>query len=167
MTWYSVLHLLRQKQTMMCMKLAKIYAAYVTADTSVDATNIETPMAPSNSALKTGLDTMLWCYVIVVSTCYAIVLLGGAMSEARYVFWGEWRSSVPKKSSGQACMEFLRRFVPFLRVHGLVVNLPDPVPWAVGCGTAFILFTILSHLPLLCSHSLRTSIIILSSCYLS
>ena len=67
---------------MMCMKSEKIDAAYVTDDTSVEATNIEPPMAPSNSALKTGLVTMLWCYVIVISVCYAIVLLGGAMSAA-------------------------------------------------------------------------------------
>ena len=67
---------------MICMKSAKIDAAYVTADTSVVATNIEPPMAPSNSALKTGLVIMLWCYVIVISTCYVIILPGGAMSGA-------------------------------------------------------------------------------------
>ena len=45
---------------MICQKSAKIDAAYVTADTSFDATNIEPPMAPLDSALKTGLDTVLW-----------------------------------------------------------------------------------------------------------
>jgi hypothetical protein len=65
---------------MMCMKSEKIDAAYVTADTSVEATKIEPPMVPLDSALKTGLDTMLWCCDIVISTCYAIVLLGGTMS---------------------------------------------------------------------------------------
>ena len=68
------------------MKSAKIDAAYVTADTSVVATNIEPSMAPSNSALKNGLVTMLWCYVIVISTCYVIVLLGGAMSAGNMVY---------------------------------------------------------------------------------
>ena len=72
----------------MCMKSEKIDAAYVTADTSVDATNIEPPMAPSNSALKIGLDRMLWCYVIVISTCYATILLGGAMVGGAICFFG-------------------------------------------------------------------------------
>jgi hypothetical protein len=53
---------------MMCMKSAKIDAAYVTADTSVAAGNIEPPIAPLDSALKTGLDTMLWCCDIVICT---------------------------------------------------------------------------------------------------
>ena len=65
---------------MMCMKSEKIDAAYVTDDTFVEATNIEPPMAPSNSALKIGLVTMLWCYIIVSSVCYVTILLGGAMS---------------------------------------------------------------------------------------
>ena len=65
---------------MMCMKSEKIDAAYVTDDTSVEAANIEPPMAPSNSALKNGLVTMLWCYIIVSSVCYVTILLGGAMS---------------------------------------------------------------------------------------
>ena len=41
----------------------KIDAGYVTGDTSVEATNIEPSMAPSNSALETGPVTMLLlCY---------------------------------------------------------------------------------------------------------
>jgi hypothetical protein len=66
---------------------------------SVEATNIEPPMEPSNSALKTGLGAMLWCYVIVISTCYAIVLLGGAMSVVRYVFFGICNQRTKKPSS--------------------------------------------------------------------
>ena len=62
---------------MMCMKSAKIDAAYVTADTSFDATNIEPPMAPLDSALKTGLDTMLWCHDIIISTCDATIFVMG------------------------------------------------------------------------------------------
>ena len=64
----------------MCQKSAKIDAAYVTADTSFDATNIEPPMAPLDSALKTGLDTMLWCHDIIISTCDATIFVRGAMS---------------------------------------------------------------------------------------
>lgn len=71
---------------MMCMKSEKIDAAYVTADTSVDATNIEPPMVPLDSALKNGLGSMLWCYVIVISVCYVTILLGGAMLAARWIF---------------------------------------------------------------------------------
>ncbi len=44
---------------MMCMKSAKIDAAYVTTDMSVGTGNNEPPMAPLDSALKTGLVTML------------------------------------------------------------------------------------------------------------
>ena len=65
---------------MMCMKSAKIDAAYVTADTSFDATNIEPPMGPLDSALKTGLDTMLWRHDIIISTCDATIFQRGAMS---------------------------------------------------------------------------------------
>lgn len=65
---------------MMCMKSEKIDAAITTVDTYVSTGNTEPPMAPSNSELETGLVTMLWCYVIVISLCFAIVLLGGAMS---------------------------------------------------------------------------------------
>jgi len=67
---------------MMCMKSEKIDAAYVTADTSFDATNIEPPMAPLDSALKTGLDTMLWRHDIIISTCDASIFQRGAMSGA-------------------------------------------------------------------------------------
>ena len=69
-----------QEQTMMCMKSAKIDAACVTADTSFDATKIEPPMAPLDSALKTGLDTMLWCHDIIISTCDATIFLRGAVA---------------------------------------------------------------------------------------
>ena len=62
---------------MICQKSAKIDAAYVTADTSFDATNIEPPMAPLDSALKTGLDTVLWRHV---STRDATIFQRGAMS---------------------------------------------------------------------------------------
>jgi hypothetical protein len=58
-------------------------------------------MVPLDSALKTGLDTMLWCCDIVISTCYAIVLLGGAMSShvgGRCVLCFAVQ---PKKSCGQ------------------------------------------------------------------
>ena len=61
-------------------EISKNDAAVTTVDTYVSTGNTEPPMAPSNSALKTGLVTMLWCYVIVISLCFAIVLLGGAMS---------------------------------------------------------------------------------------
>ena len=61
---------------------AKIDAAYVTAETSFDATNIEPPMAPLDSALKTGLDTMLWRHDIIISTCDASIFQRGAMSGA-------------------------------------------------------------------------------------
>ena len=61
----------------MFIKSAKIDA---TADTSFDATNIETPMAPLDSALKTGLDTMLWRHNIIVSTRDATIFQRGAMS---------------------------------------------------------------------------------------
>ena len=65
---------------MMCMKSEKIDAAYVTTDKSVGNKNMKPPMAPLDSALKTGLVTILWRCVIVISTCYATILLGGAMS---------------------------------------------------------------------------------------
>jgi hypothetical protein len=42
------------------MKSAKIDAAHVTADTSVDARHIEPPIVPLDSALKNGIGTMLW-----------------------------------------------------------------------------------------------------------
>ena len=67
---------------MMCMKSEKIDAAITTVDTYVSTGNTEPPMAPSNSALKTGLVTMLWCYVIVISVCYVTILLGGASRRA-------------------------------------------------------------------------------------
>ena len=67
---------------MMCMKSEKIDAAYVTADKSVNAWNIEPPMAPLDSALKTGLDTMLWRHDIIISTCDASIFQRGAMSGA-------------------------------------------------------------------------------------
>ena len=73
---------------MMCMKSEKIDAAVTTVDAYVSTGNTEPPMAPSNSALKTGLVTMLWCYVIVISVCYIIILLGGAMSAAHVIFFG-------------------------------------------------------------------------------
>jgi hypothetical protein len=63
-----------------CQKSAKIDAAYVTADTSFDATNMELPMAPLDSALKTGLDTVLWRHDIIVSTRDAAIFQRGAMS---------------------------------------------------------------------------------------
>ena len=65
---------------MMCINPEKIDAGYATDDTSVEATNIEPSMAPSNSALETGLVTMLLCYVIVSSVCCITILLRGAMS---------------------------------------------------------------------------------------
>jgi hypothetical protein len=46
-------------------------------------------MVPLDSALKNGLDSMLWCYVIVISVCYVTILLGGAMSAARWIFFVE------------------------------------------------------------------------------
>ncbi len=64
----------------MFIKSVKIDAAHVTADTSFDATNIEPPMAPLDSALKTGLDTMLWRHDIIVSTRDATIFQRGAMS---------------------------------------------------------------------------------------
>jgi hypothetical protein len=65
-------------------------------------------MAPLDSALKTGLDSMLWCYMVAISTCYVIVLTGGAMSAAFVVCFA---ARQPKKSCGQ----FLRRDSQFSR----------------------------------------------------
>ena len=73
---------------MICRKSAKNDAAVTTVDTYVSTGNTEPPMAPSNSALKTGLDSKFWSYIIVISTCYVIILLGGAMSAARCDFFG-------------------------------------------------------------------------------
>ena len=56
---------------MMCLKIGKIDAAHITANTSVVSLNIEPPIAELDSALKTGLDTMLWRCIIVISSCYA------------------------------------------------------------------------------------------------
>ncbi len=50
------------------MEFAKNDAADVTADTLVDAGNIKLLIAPLDSALKIGLDRMLWCCLVVVST---------------------------------------------------------------------------------------------------
>ena len=61
-------------------EIGKNDAAVTTVDTYVITGNTEPPMAPSNSALKNGLVTMLWCYIIVSSVCYVTILLGGAMS---------------------------------------------------------------------------------------
>ena len=83
-------------------EIGKNDAAVTTVDTYVSTGNTEPPMAPSNSALKTGLVTMLWCYVIVISVCYIIILLGGAMSAARCDFFWRVRLLEPKKSCGQA-----------------------------------------------------------------
>jgi len=47
------------------MKLAKTDAADVTADKSVGAGNIK-PIAPLNSAMKNGLQRLLWCYLSIV-----------------------------------------------------------------------------------------------------
>ena len=58
-------------------------------DTYVSTGNIEPPMAPLDSALKTGLDSKFWSYIIVISTCYATIMLGGAMSAARDVIFLE------------------------------------------------------------------------------
>ena len=62
------------------MKSPKINTAYVTADTSFGATDIEPPMAPLDLALKTGLETMFWRHDITFSTCDATIFLRGAMS---------------------------------------------------------------------------------------
>ena len=102
---------------MMCMKSEKIDAAYVTDDTSVEATNIEPPMAPSNSTLKTGLVTMLWCYVIVISVCYAIVLLGGAMSAADSVLEKREERGNQKNLAARHIWNSYVDFRPILRVH--------------------------------------------------
>ena len=67
-------------------EIGKNDAAVTTVDTYVSTRNTEPPMAPSNSALKTGLDSKFWSYIIVISTCYVIILLGGAMSAARWIF---------------------------------------------------------------------------------
>ena len=72
---------------MMCMKSEKIDAAITTVDTYVITGNTEPPMAPSNSALKTGVDSKFWSYIIVISVCYVTILLGGAMSAARCDFF--------------------------------------------------------------------------------
>ena len=77
-------------------------AAVTTVDTYVSTGNTELPIAPLDSALKTGLESMLWCYVIAISTCYVTILLGGAMSAAGVVCFV---ARQPKKSCGQ----FLRR----------------------------------------------------------
>ena len=58
------------KSKLWCHETKKIDAGYATGDTSVEVTNIEPSMTPSNSALATGLVTMLWCHVIVSSVCY-------------------------------------------------------------------------------------------------
>ena len=47
-------------------KIGKIDAAHITDDNSVGCQNIEPPIAESKSALKTGLDTMLWRCIIVI-----------------------------------------------------------------------------------------------------
>ena len=44
------------------------YAANITADTPVDDRNVKPLIAPLDSAFKTDLDTMLWCYLDVIST---------------------------------------------------------------------------------------------------
>ena len=54
-------------------------AADVTDDTSVADGNIEPPMKPLDSALKMGLDTMLWCYLDINSTWSTTILLGVSM----------------------------------------------------------------------------------------
>ena len=74
-------------------------------------------MAPSNSALKTGPDRMLWCYVIVISTCYATILLGGAMSEARYVFLGCEDRRFQKNLAARHVWNSYVDLRPILRVH--------------------------------------------------
>ena len=79
---------------MMCMKSKKFDAAITTVDTYVSTGNTEPPMAPSNSALKTGLVTMLWCYVVFISVCYVTILLGGAMSAGGMIFLEKSRSSI-------------------------------------------------------------------------